>query len=120
MQDYLGDQGECCTDLYDINDTPQCGANEGECEADHECMGDLICGWVNNCNWTNGNPYWEECCVAPLSYNDGPCTTDADCEGDLVCGNGNCPGDNTTDCCRPLCDMVRGKFRDLTVLTSFT
>ena len=65
MQDYAADQKECCSDLYDINNTAQCGANEGDCDNDYECVDDLVCGGEDDCSWSNGNPYGADCCVQP-------------------------------------------------------
>ena len=48
----------CCTS------TNQCGIEEGDCDNDSECSGNLKCGY-NNCNTTLGFPSDYDCCYDP-------------------------------------------------------
>ena len=47
----------CCT-----SSTP-CGENEGDCDDDSDCFGNLKCG-VDNCNNSTFS-WWEDCCYDP-------------------------------------------------------
>ena len=108
------DRERCCTAA-----TP-CVEEEGDCDADVDCAGNLICG-NNNCK-PFGSFYHkkDDCCVKPSTLDtveatDGPrcrgrnfapplcctqdnpcqegegdCEEDVDCMGTLVCGNNNC------------------------------
>ena len=37
-----------------------CLEGEGDCDTDHECRGELVCG-TNNCAWGGG----DDCCRLP-------------------------------------------------------
>ena len=47
----------CCT-----SSTP-CGENEGDCDGDSDCFGNLKCG-DDNCNNSTFS-WWEDCCYDP-------------------------------------------------------
>ena len=93
-----------------------CGVNEGDCDAHHECHIGLVCG-NENCNSTLDIFSDEsDCCYSPMNGDisfcssgipcktgEGDCDTHDECENNLRCGNDNC---NTTlgwneqaDCC---------------------
>jgi len=113
---------ECCSTAA------PCAINEGDCDKDSECQGNLICG-KNNCPSTvwdrstvqivpsffpstadccegkncDGVNYDRECCSveAPCAIDEGDCDNDSECQGDLVCGSNNCyaPFPSGADCC---------------------
>ena len=81
-----------------------CLADDGDCDSDDECIGDLICG-ENNCQ--DDTTLYEDCCTRPCTQEqpcgDGAsgCQVDDQCSGSLLCGSYNCDWDitNSTDCC---------------------
>merc|ERR1711920_544494 len=100
---------ECCSTAA------PCAINEGDCDKDSECQGNLICGRNNcpsffpstadccegkNCDGVN---YDRECCSveAPCAINEGDCDNDNECQYNLVCGSNNCyaPFPSGADCC---------------------
>ena len=48
-------QDSCCTE------SNQCGVNEGDCDSDVDCKGDLVCGY-DNCNGPNFDST-DDCCT---------------------------------------------------------
>jgi len=94
----------CCSPTH------QCAEDQGDCDNDEDCQGDLWCG-SNNCplgfpgkydcctsttkpDCTLNTPLSRDCCTkglnGPCKENQGDCDKDEECEGDLVCGK-NCP-----------------------------
>ena len=51
--DYFDNTWFCCTD------SKPCGVNEGHCDSNDECYGDLLCG-TENCS--PSFPYYIDCC----------------------------------------------------------
>ena len=109
----------CCTS------SNQCGAKEGDCDVDDDCISGLQCG-VDNCDTALGFPASYDCCYDPDPCADGSggvscctssnpcevgygdCDNDDECIGTLQCGQGNDLDDNcdvslgfvaTYDCC---------------------
>ena len=90
----------CCTS------SNQCGAKEGDCDTDDECISGLKCG-QDNCDTALGFPANYDCCYDPDPCADGTggtscctssnpceagfgdCDTDDDCIDTLKCGQGN-------------------------------
>ena len=90
----------CCTS------SNQCGAKEGDCDTDDECISGLKCG-QDNCDTALGFPANYDCCYDPDPCADGTggtscctssnpceagygdCDIDDDCIGTLKCGQGN-------------------------------
>ena len=73
-----------------------CKEGEGDCDADHECQGSLVCG-THNCDWG-----YHDCCRKPEGDEGKNCTSDVDCLDELVCGfDSFCrnPCKGATSCC---------------------
>ena len=116
------DTASCCTSLS------PCGINEGDCDSNLECQGELICGIDNCINILPSDhfPSTHDCCYSPLicdgssnndidsccrtwnpcGENEGDCDSNADCHEGLVCGTNNCRNilahqkyEPTHDCC---------------------
>ena len=116
------DTASCCTFAS------PCGINEGDCDNNFECQGELMCGIDNCINILplDNFPSTHDCCFDPqcngnqditwhccsssgyvfCGENEGDCDDDWDCVGNLLCGNNNCLNidvlDNFTsnhDCC---------------------
>ena len=111
--------GSCCTSVS------PCGINEGDCDDNFECQGELMCGIDNCINILSSDnfPSTHDCCyspcvgsqtdtascctsVSPCGINEGDCDENFECQGELMCGIDNCinilPSDNfpsTHDCC---------------------
>merc|ERR1712215_86775 len=67
----------CCTSSH------PCGSGEGDCDKDHDCKGNLLCG-ANNCNrrkYPTFNRH-SDCCFDPAHEcgTGGPCTGGANCK----------------------------------------
>ena len=60
--DGISYDGECCSVLA------PCAINEGDCDADNECQGNLFCG-SNNC--PAPFPSQADCCESPFSRDFG-------------------------------------------------
>jgi len=104
-----GVDDNCCT-----KEDP-CVENDGDCDYDDQCLGDLLCGEAN-CEWDHKGDdddccFKEEgrckgedngCCTSehPCKEKDGDCDYNEDCEGDLICGNNNCAWGDHDDCCQ--------------------
>ena len=117
----MGYDRSCCTTK------DPCGVDEGDCDKDSHCAGELVCG-SNNCGSRfpsgadcckqskhadhTGNPkckpdtlenYDRSCCKtkAPCGVDEGDCDKDSHCAGDLVCGTNNCGSrfPSGADCC---------------------
>jgi len=52
---YYDGTSSCCT-----KENP-CNTGEGDCDYDHDCVGNLVCG-TDNCHDTLGFPSWGDCC----------------------------------------------------------
>ena len=104
-----------------------CKENEGDCDSNNDCEGDLICGSDNCLNLSSTDNFTSshDCCfaaikcggsqtdtascctsVSPCGINEGDCDDHFECQGELMCGIDNCinilPSDNfpsTHDCC---------------------
>ena len=109
----LGDFGDCTS-------SHQCGEDEGDCDNDDQCEGNLKCG-TNNCRSSLGFPRLFDCCYneeedfctidSPCGINEGDCDytksnykpTHEDkhntCQDGLLCGFNNCPHNSSVDCC---------------------
>ena len=82
----------------------QCSENEGDCDLDEECQGDLVCG-SNNCLESHGFDSEIDCCTTKAVVGDenfctsenqcgvdeGDCDTHDECQDGLRCGSNNCP-----------------------------
>ena len=53
--DVCDGEDSCCTE------SNQCGVNEGDCDSDVDCKGDLVCG-IDNCNGPNFDST-DDCCT---------------------------------------------------------
>ena len=109
---------DCCSSEYYL-----CGENEGDCDGNHECIGNLICGH-QNCKSIYNSPedftIWSDihdCCYDPTicdgnqdhtwdccstsfqscEENQGDCDSDEDCIDGLICGDDNCINILSTD-----------------------
>ena len=51
-----GETWECCSSSH------PCGIFEGDCDADNDCAGNLVCG-SNNCY--SSFPWHADCCIQP-------------------------------------------------------
>jgi len=60
LLDVCDGEDSCCTE------SNQCGVNQGDCDSDADCKGNLVCG-KNNCNGPNFDSK-DDCCT--LDYND--------------------------------------------------
>ena len=60
IHDYESYGRECCS-----REEP-CEINQGDCDKEYECQGNLICG-TNNCPWPF--PRRADCCVNPWILN---------------------------------------------------
>ena len=100
------DTTSCCTSVS------PCGINEGDCDNNLECQGELMCGIDNCINIlpSDNFPSTHDCCYSPFicdgnnhndidsccrtwnpcGENEGDCDSNADCHEDLVCGTDNC------------------------------
>ena len=109
-----GDYWSCCSS------SNPCGLLEGDCDYDHDCSGDLICGskecdssfssyadccilpyTLSGCDGTGGD-FWSCCSYSnPCGLNEGDCDNDYECSGNLICGLNNCdsPFASNADCC---------------------
>ena len=116
------DTASCCTFAS------PCGINEGDCDNNFECQGELMCGIDNCINLlpSDNFPSTHDCCfaaaskcggsqtdtascctsVSPCGINEGDCDDNFECQGVLMCGIDNCinilPSDDipsTHDCC---------------------
>ena len=104
-----------------------CKENEGDCDSNNDCEGDLICGSHNCLNLLSSDNFTSshDCCfaaikcggsqtdtascctsVSPCGINEGDCDDHFECQGELMCGIDNCinilSSDNfpsTHDCC---------------------
>ena len=56
----VGDSYTCCSS------SNQCGPNQGDCDSDSECSGNLVCG-TDNCN--SPFPTDADCCTGNLENN---------------------------------------------------
>jgi len=109
---------DCCSS------SKQCQENEGDCDGDDDCHGNLVCG-KDNCIGgaadadcctptlkTGSELDWNACnSTNPCGENEGDCDDNSDCDGSLVCGVDNCHTINsgiistTSDCCiQKVCD----------------
>ena len=59
---FYNNANDCCT-----KQNP-CAKGEGDCDKDHDCIGDLVCG-KDNCHDDLGFPYWGDCCKGPCNPN---------------------------------------------------
>ena len=78
-----------------------CGLDQGDCDANDECMIGLVCG-IDNCNYNTSNTGLDCCYNATIGDNhfcasgipcgmyEGDCDSDDECENDLICGTDNC------------------------------
>merc|ERR1711971_748093 len=55
---FYNNDNNCCT-----KEKP-CNKGEGDCDKDHDCIGDLVCG-KDNCHDELGFPWWGDCCKEP-------------------------------------------------------
>ena len=72
--------GLCCT-----KDTP-CGINDGDCDSDQDCAGDLKCG-TGNCPYTHSDGGKYDCCVVrhPCDTTEnGGCTQKCEKQGGSI------------------------------------
>ena len=80
-----------------------CGENEGDCDNNNQCQGDLECG-TDNCPSYLEFDYSIDCCYKKengdknfcyaghhCGHHEGDCDNDNDCESGLICGTDNCP-----------------------------
>ena len=51
---------DCCTQQN------PCAKGEGDCDLDHDCLGDLVCG-EDNCHAELGFPWNADCCKEPCN-----------------------------------------------------
>ena len=104
---------------YCTNNPGKCGEGDGDCDADDECIGDLICGEDNaaeyhpTVSWTAGST-WDACTRLDYGTTTGAkCQQDSDCVSsshwcftnghclayttDSFCSSGEC-GEGDGDC----------------------
>ena len=55
---YCNGGNSCCTP------TNPCPKNQGDCDTDNDCKGNLICG-KNNCPKNTGHSTYDDCCYNP-------------------------------------------------------
>jgi len=55
---FYNNDNNCCTQQN------PCTKGEGDCDQDHDCIGDLVCG-KDNCHDDLGFPWWGDCCKEP-------------------------------------------------------
>ena len=59
---FHSDIEECCSS------TNQCGEGQGDCDADSECLGSLVCG-INNCDPSRFPSSNTDCCEKGTTKN---------------------------------------------------
>ena len=98
---------DCCYSIEEDFCTIEspCGADEGDCDSNVQCLEGLVCG-LNNCPQSQGYSPEVDCCYAVFVGNDEFCTTDTnpcgvdegdcdsnnECQTNLICDTANsCP-----------------------------
>ena len=65
---YGSDVSSCCSS------SNKCGLNQGDCDSDSDCSGNLVCG-KNNCRAVGGSHFSSgaDCCVQPGNHKKMAC-----------------------------------------------